>query len=77
MGKNFESLDHEIAVQLCCLEIRRYFLPRTPDSLALDKKSGFEWLEKDVGLQKFLPGSLTNTKLRNFFFTFNLHQTVK
>ena len=24
LAKNFDSLDHEVALQLCCLEIRRY-----------------------------------------------------
>ena len=56
LAKSYESLNIEMAVQLCCLEIRRFFsdLPQ----IALDKKSNFEYLERDVGLAKFLPKSV-------------------
>ncbi|CAG2060896.1 unnamed protein product [Timema podura] len=47
------SLDQDIAVQLCCLEIR-YFFKDMPQ-IALDKKSNLEYLEREVGLHKFLP----------------------
>ncbi|XP_076329625.1 focal adhesion kinase 1-like isoform X4 [Tachypleus tridentatus] len=48
-----DSVDQELALQLCCIEIRRHFKDMT--HIALDKKSNFEVLEKDVGLHKFLP----------------------
>ncbi|KAK7791000.1 hypothetical protein R5R35_007897 [Gryllus longicercus] len=47
------GLDHEVAVQLCCLEIR-YFFKDMPH-VALDKKSNLEYLEREVGLNKFMP----------------------
>ena len=53
LGKNFESLDQEIALQLGCLEIRRLFKDMLQN--ALEKKSNIEYLEKEVGLYKFLP----------------------
>ena len=53
MNKNFESFDVDTTIQLCCIEIRRFFRDMT--QIALDKKSNFEYLEKEVGLQKFLP----------------------
>ena len=53
LSKNFESLDQEIALQLGCLEIRRLFKDMLQN--ALEKKSNIEYLEKEVGLYKFLP----------------------
>ena len=53
LRKNFESLDLDIAMQLCCIEIQRFF--KDISQKALDKKSNFEYLERDVGLNKFLP----------------------
>lgn len=50
------DIDQELAIQLCCIEIRRYFKDMT--HFALDKKSNFEYLEKDIGLHKFLPSSV-------------------
>jgi len=47
------ALDQDVAVQLCCLEIR-YFFKDMPQ-IALDKKSNLEYLEKEIGLHKFLP----------------------
>ena len=49
-------IDQELAVQLCCLEIRYYF--KDMPQIALDKKSNFEYLEKEVGLEKFVPKSI-------------------
>ncbi|XP_054709539.1 focal adhesion kinase 1-like [Uloborus diversus] len=55
------NVDQELAINLCCIEIRRYFKDMT--HVALYKKSNFEFLEKDVGLHKFLPSSvITNNK---------------
>ena len=53
LSKNFESLDQEIAFNLGCLEIRRLFKDMLQN--ALEKKSNIEYLEKEVGLSKFLP----------------------
>lgn len=46
-------VDPEVAVQLCCLEIRRYFKDLTQS--ALDKRSNLEYLEKEFGLRNLLP----------------------
>ena len=53
LRKKFDSVDQDLAIQLCCIEIRRFF--KDMPQIALDKKSNFEYLEKDVGLHKFLP----------------------
>ena len=81
LKKNFESLDLDTAIQLCCIEIRRFgfknqrpsvyfseniknYLVRSFTSatfrffrdmpqIALDKKSNFEYLEKEVGQKYF------------------------
>ncbi|KAF4528011.1 hypothetical protein B566_EDAN002194 [Ephemera danica] len=50
------TLDHEIAVQLGCLQMRYYFINMT--NMALDKKVNLEYLEREVGLHKFLPRSV-------------------
>ncbi|XP_058790088.1 focal adhesion kinase 1 [Phymastichus coffea] len=56
---NHVGLDQDVAVQLCCLEIR-YFFKDMPQ-IALDKKSNLEYLEREVGLHKFLPRSVLNS----------------
>ncbi len=53
LRKSFESIDLDLAVQLCCLELRRFF--KDMPHIALDKRSNFEYLERDVGLHMFLP----------------------
>ncbi|XP_063217421.1 focal adhesion kinase 1 isoform X2 [Bacillus rossius redtenbacheri] len=53
------SLDQDVAVQLCCLEIR-YFFKDMPQ-IALDKKSNLEYLEREVGLHKFLPRAVLDS----------------
>jgi focal adhesion kinase 1 len=40
------ALDQDVAVQLCCLEIRHFF--KDMPQIALDKKSNLEYLEKEV-----------------------------
>ena len=59
LNKNFESIDHDTAIQLGCLEIRRLFKDMLQN--ALDKKSNIEYLEKEVGLHKFLPKVVLET----------------
>ncbi|XP_043274761.1 focal adhesion kinase 1 isoform X7 [Venturia canescens] len=58
LNANHVALDQDVAVQLCCLEIR-YFFKDMPQ-VALDKKSNLEYLEREVGLHKFLPRSVLN-----------------
>ncbi|XP_061745608.1 protein-tyrosine kinase 2-beta-like [Nerophis ophidion] len=48
-----------MALQLGCLEIRRYFKDMNPNGL--EKKSNFELLEKDVGLDLFFPTELMSS----------------
>lgn len=63
LNKQFDSLDLDAAIQLCCIEIRRFF--KDMPQIALDKKSNFEYLEKEVGLHKFLPKViLENNKIK-------------
>ncbi|KAJ0009663.1 hypothetical protein NQD34_001365 [Periophthalmus magnuspinnatus] len=53
-----------MALQLGCLEIRRFYKDMNPNGL--EKKSNFELLEKDVGLDLFFPIELINSmKARN------------
>uniref|UniRef100_W5MLW0 non-specific protein-tyrosine kinase n=1 Tax=Lepisosteus oculatus TaxID=7918 RepID=W5MLW0_LEPOC len=54
-----DQVDQEIALKLGCLEIRRFF--REMRGNALDKKSNYELLEKDVGLRRFFPKSLLDS----------------
>ncbi|ROI69399.1 Focal adhesion kinase 1 [Anabarilius grahami] len=51
-----DQVEQEIALKLGCLEIRRFY--REMRGNALDKKSNYELLEKDVGLRRFFPKSL-------------------
>ncbi|GAB6029848.1 hypothetical protein CHUAL_005557 [Chamberlinius hualienensis] len=59
LKSTLELKDLEVAIQICCLEIRRLY--RSISHWALDKKSNFEYLEKDPGLHKFIPQSLLNS----------------
>ncbi|XP_031709435.1 focal adhesion kinase 1-like isoform X12 [Anarrhichthys ocellatus] len=54
-----DQVDQEVALKLGCLEIRRFF--REMPGNALDKKSNYELLEKDVGLRRFFPKSLLDS----------------
>ncbi|KAJ8968098.1 hypothetical protein NQ314_002469, partial [Rhamnusium bicolor] len=51
-----KKVDQDVAVQLCCLEIRKYFKDMPQN--VLDKKSNFEYLEREIGMQKFIPNSV-------------------
>ncbi|CAD5111829.1 DgyrCDS1098 [Dimorphilus gyrociliatus] len=56
-----EQIDRDIAVHLGCLEIRRFF--KDLHDSALEKKSNIEYLEKDIGLNRFFPRTvLESTK---------------
>ncbi|KAF7658823.1 hypothetical protein LDENG_00007230 [Lucifuga dentata] len=48
-----------MALQLGCLEIRRFYKDMNPNGL--EKKSNFELLRKDVGLNLFFPGELIHS----------------
>ncbi|XP_036449094.1 protein-tyrosine kinase 2-beta isoform X3 [Colossoma macropomum] len=48
-----------MALQLGCLEIRRFY--KDMNASGLEKKSNFEFLEKDVGLELFFPQELINS----------------
>uniref|UniRef100_UPI00398F62A2 protein-tyrosine kinase 2-beta-like isoform X2 n=1 Tax=Pristiophorus japonicus TaxID=55135 RepID=UPI00398F62A2 len=50
------QVEQDIAVKLGCLEIRRFYKDLPPK--ALEKKSNFELLEKEVGLDLFFPKQL-------------------
>ncbi|XP_056153905.1 protein tyrosine kinase 2aa isoform X2 [Lampris incognitus] len=54
-----EQVEQDIALKLGCLEIRRFF--REMRGNALDKKSNYELLEKDVGLRRFFPKNLLDS----------------
>ncbi|RXN31702.1 focal adhesion kinase 1-like isoform X5 [Labeo rohita] len=54
-----DQVDQDVALKLGCLEIRRFF--RDMRGNALDKKSNYELLEKDVGLRRFFPKSLLDS----------------
>ncbi|XP_076260317.1 protein tyrosine kinase 2 Fak isoform X10 [Rhynchophorus ferrugineus] len=52
----YKKVDQDVAVQLCCLEIRKYLKDMPPCSL--DKKSTLEYVDREVGMQKFIPSSM-------------------
>ncbi|KAM6899639.1 focal adhesion kinase 1-like isoform 3-T3 [Xenentodon cancila] len=51
-----DQVEQDVALKLGCLEIRRFFKEMRGN--ALDKKSNYELLEKDVGLKRFFPKDL-------------------
>uniref|UniRef100_A0A8C8B086 Protein-tyrosine kinase 2-beta n=1 Tax=Otus sunia TaxID=257818 RepID=A0A8C8B086_9STRI len=64
--QNFASKVSEgMALQLGCLELRRFYKDMPQN--ALDKKSNFEFLEKEVGLDLFFPSQMQeNLKPKQF-----------
>lgn len=58
-GKGSEGMDQDVAIQLACIEIKRVF--RDMNGSTLEKKSNLEYLEKEVGLHKFLPSFVLQT----------------
>ncbi|XP_059183851.1 protein-tyrosine kinase 2-beta-like [Centropristis striata] len=69
-----------MALQLGCLEIRRFYKDMNPNGL--EKKSNFELLEKDVGLDLFFPreliDSMKSKQLRRLIQqTFQGYSTLK
>ncbi|XP_070396194.1 focal adhesion kinase 1 isoform X1 [Dermacentor albipictus] len=50
------NVDQDLAIHLGCLEIRRFCKDMTHG--ALDKKSNYELIEKEIGLHKFLPAQV-------------------
>ncbi|XP_072170452.1 focal adhesion kinase 1-like isoform X2 [Diadema setosum] len=59
-----ELVEQDISLQLGCLEMRRFF--KDMPQIALDKKANFDYLEKDIGLKRFIPKNvIDNTKPKN------------
>ncbi|XP_054873870.1 focal adhesion kinase 1-like isoform X6 [Amphiprion ocellaris] len=54
-----DQVEQDVALKLGCLEIRRFFKEMRGN--ALDKKSNYELLEKDVGLKRFFPKDLLDS----------------
>lgn len=54
-----DQVDQDTALKLGCLEIRRSYWEMRGN--ALEKKSNYEVLEKDVGLKRFFPRSLLDS----------------
>ncbi|XP_034017162.1 focal adhesion kinase 1-like isoform X9 [Thalassophryne amazonica] len=59
MTETGDQVEHDVALKLGCLEIRRFFKEMRGN--ALDKKSNYELLEKDVGLRRFFPKELLDS----------------
>ncbi|XP_076085718.1 focal adhesion kinase 1-like isoform X5 [Mytilus galloprovincialis] len=67
-----ETIDQEVAIRLGCIEMRRFF--KDMPQVAIDKKSNFEYLEKEVGLKRFLPRSvIDSTKSKTLRKLIQLH----
>ncbi|XP_061843289.1 protein tyrosine kinase 2 beta, b isoform X1 [Nerophis lumbriciformis] len=59
MQYHASTVSSGIALQLGCLEIRRFY--KDMNAKGLEKKSNFELLEKEVGLDLFFPQELINS----------------
>jgi len=53
LTREHATLNQEVGLQLCCLSMRHYF--KDMQQPALDKKSNLDYIEKEIGLHKFLP----------------------
>ncbi|XP_037120738.1 focal adhesion kinase 1-like isoform X9 [Syngnathus acus] len=59
MAQIGDQVEQDVALKLGCLEIRRVY--KEMGGNALDKKSNYELLEKDVGLRRFFPKDLLDS----------------
>lgn len=80
MQHHASKVSDGMALQLGCLEIRRFY--KDMNAKGLEKKSNFELLEKDVGLDLFFPQELINSmkskQLRKMIQqTFQQYATLK
>ncbi len=50
------KVDESLALELGCLEIRRFF--KDLQSSALEKKTNLDFLESEIGLHRFFPENL-------------------
>ncbi|MCL4120324.1 UNVERIFIED_CONTAM: hypothetical protein GTU68_037752, partial [Idotea baltica] len=57
--RSHEQVDLDTAVQLACIDIKRMY--KEMNNSTLEKKSNMEVLERDVGLDKFIPEAVINT----------------
>lgn len=55
-----------VAFQLGVLEMKRFF--NNMPQVALDKKSNFDFMEREIGLGKFLPSTIINRFLYSHVF---------
>lgn len=53
-----DKIEVDVAFQLGVLEMKRFF--NNMPQVALDKKSNFEFMEKEIGLKKFLPNAIVD-----------------
>ena len=53
-----EKIAHDVAIRLGCLQIKRFF--KHLQQTALDKKVNMEYLEKELGMEHFMPKSVIN-----------------
>ncbi|KAL7388186.1 hypothetical protein ABVT39_008593 [Epinephelus coioides] len=80
MQHHASKVSEGMALQLGCLEIRRFY--KDMNAKGLEKKSNFELLEKEVGLDLFFPQELINSmksrQLRKLIQqTFQQYATLK
>ncbi|KAK5620462.1 Protein-tyrosine kinase 2-beta [Crenichthys baileyi] len=80
MQSHASKVSDGMALQLGCLEIRRFY--KDMNAKGLEKKSNFELLEKEVGLDLFFPQQLINSmksrQLRKMIQqTFQQYATLK
>lgn len=54
---NIQQMEHDIAIQLCCLGIRHYF----KDSTISDKKQHIDYIEKEIRFSNFIPKAVIDT----------------
>ncbi|VTJ69738.1 Hypothetical predicted protein [Marmota monax] len=70
MQRYARKVSEGMALQLGCLELRRFFKDMPHN--ALDKKSNFEFLEKEVGLDLFFPKQMQENLKQGWNITVDL-----
>lgn len=53
---NIPHIDHDIAIQLCCLGIRHYY--KDANQASKEQKQHLEYIEKEIGFSNFIPKSV-------------------
>jgi focal adhesion kinase 1 len=58
---DIQSIDQDVAIQLCCLSIRHYYKDANRTFSSSDRKNHLDYVEKELGFSNFIPKCVIDT----------------